>query len=287
MTVIQDNIRLSSDIFFFLQNNSSGEVLLTTSKGIYLQFPSRILLITSQDYGVTPIGIGLSHFVDFLTVIDPKAGQKVAISDGRICFSGGILEAEWDVVTAPAKVIRIIPEQIRCCAQQLLEQCVNSRGVASLAAPLLLDLPLPINARSNPYCSVALRVLNKLVSGKTDNIEEVVRRLLGLGLGLTPSLDDVMLGMLYGWMRFAPNEPRTASLRDAILTNAPICTNSISAAYLIAVAQNGIFELLDNLIDGLSGETPINIAPILQIGSSSGSERLLGLLLAAKMTMKG
>jgi len=175
---------------------------------------------------------------------------------------------------------------LRLCAEQLAEQCTNTRGVAPLVAPLLLERP-DTDTRHNAYCKASLPILREITESESCNIDESVRQLLGLGLGLTPSLDDVMLGMLYGLQRFAPKEAKTIALQNAILTHAPHNTNAISAAYLEAVAKGGMFESLDNVIRGLSGTTPLNISPILQIGSSSGSEMLLGLLLAGKMTMKG
>ena len=66
MTVFQANIRLSSDIFYFLVRDDCGEVLLTTSKGVYLQFSSGIFMLTDQSFGITPIGLGVSRFVDFV-----------------------------------------------------------------------------------------------------------------------------------------------------------------------------------------------------------------------------
>lgn len=290
MTVFQDNIRLSSDIFSFLQKNHTGEVLLTTSKGIYLQISSHILLLADQAYGLTPIGIGLSRFVDFATVIAPQPGQPVSISEGCLHFPGGTLVPCWDVAQPQPASGAILQEQLDSCTKQLLAQC-SQRSLASLAAPLLLKEPLPPSGQSNPYCSHALPLLKRLLSALTesdaDAITETVSKLLGLGLGLTPSLDDILSGLLYGLLRLTPQEAPTAVLSQAIAAYAPTHTNAISAAYLLAVARGGCFERLDDVLYGLCAQNIINIEPILEIGSSSGSEMLLGLLLAAKITTKG
>ena len=290
MTVFQDNIRLSSDIFSFLCKNPSGEVLLTTSKGIYLQFSSRVLLILDSTYGITPIGIGLSRFVDFATAINPKAGQAVSVSNGCIHFPGGTLKPQWDVVSAERYSAAPIPQQIIRCAQLLISQC-SDRSLAHMAAPLLLNQPLPAASQSNPYCAKALPILEQLLDAlSNDNAERIhdaVKQLVGLGLGLTPSLDDILLGLLYGLMRLPRQKAVASILSEAIATYAPTQTNAISAAYLNAVAQGGCFERLDNIIENLGVNAPINIAPILEIGNSSGSEMLLGLLLAANLITKG
>ena len=160
-----------------------------------------------------------------------------------------------------------------------------------MAAPLLLDLPLSPDAQNNPYCTRAMPILKELLCALSDRnserINNAVSHLLGLGIGLTPSMDDRLLGMLYGLLRSPSQQALAAVLRQAIISHAPSRTNAISAAYLEAVASGGCFERLDHIIETLSSNSPINIAPLLEIGSSSGSEMLLGLLLATKIAMKG
>ena len=286
MTVFRDNFRLLPDIFSFLQNNPSGEVLLTTSKGVYLQFSSRILLLTLDKYGIIPNGLSLSRFADFLTEISPKPGQRVAISDGVLHFPGGDLAGIWNI-SEPVRSLGVpLPQQVNFCADKLVTQC-SQRSLANLTDPLLRNRS-PVT-EDHPHSTRALPLLHQLLQAlrNTGNVETPVRQLLGLGLGLTPSCDDILLGMLYGLLRFAPQEASTAALRQTILTYAPSHTNAISAAYLTAVAQGEYYELLDQQLLALCSKTPIDIQPILQVGSSSGSEMLLGLLLAAHIHMKG
>ena len=287
MTVFQAKVRVASDIILFLQNNQRGEVLLSTSKGLYLQISSKVLLITDWSFGVTPIGIGLSQFVDFVTEIKPQPGQYVQVQNGDLIFPGGILTATWEVVSPVTITGQLKREQIVRCSEILLAQC-SARSAARLVAPLLLKQD---TLSTDPLFSRAHRSLERLIAGLTCGSEEAISEsvgdLLGLGLGLTPSMDDVLLGMLYGFLRFAPQEAVTAVLRDVILEKAPTQTNEISAAYLCAVAKGGHFERLENVLTSLYTDGIIEIGSLLEIGSSSGSEMLLGLLLAADITTKG
>lgn len=287
MTVFQANIRLSSDIFYFLERDDCGEVLLTTTKGVYLQFSSGIFMLTDQSFGITPIGLGVSRFVDFVKEVKPITGQGVTLQNGMFQFPGGILAARYEVIESTMNEGTPLPAQIIRCAKMLLEQC-SQRSTARLCAPLLLDQQIEM---MDPICGKALPILNGLLEGLiTDNektISGAISKLLGLGHGLTPSMDDVLLGIVYGLQRFAPLKGCTASLRDAILRQAQSRTNAISAAYLEAVAQSGYFQRLDDAMIGLYNNIAIDISPLLEIGSSSGSEMLLGLLLAAKITTKG
>jgi hypothetical protein len=214
----------------------------------------------------------------------PLAGQPVEFSHGEIHFPNGILKPTWDIVNPCTAIAFPKPGLVRTCAEQLAERSVGSRGVAPLVSPLLLGQEAP-DKQYNTYCRASLPVLREITEIDTCDIDNAVQRLIGLGLGLTPSLDDVLLGMLYGLQRYAPDSSKTHAVRNAILIHAANNTHAISAAYLTAVAQGAMFELLDALITGLSGSGSLDIEPLLQIGSSSGSEMLLGLLLAAKMQL--
>ena len=57
----------------------------------------------------------------------------------------------------------------------------------------------------------------------------------------------------------------------------------ISAAYLQAVIAGAPFERMDRVFAGLCGEEPLDIEKLTRIGSSSGGEMLLGMLIALKM----
>ena len=290
MTVLQDNIRVSSAIFQQLAKNPTGEVLLSTSKGVYLHLSSKIFLITGKDYGIFPLGIGVSSFVDFVTELKPKTGDPVRVDNQKICFPGGVLECTWELCEPQKRTYNILPQRVDQCAKQLIAQC-NERSLAPLACNLILDQPLPKRMESDPYGKRALPHLQQLLQGlhtlDRNQIHTSVGSLLGLGSGLTPSADDILLGLLYGLQSLVPKEAATAALRSAIETQAQALTNEISAAYLTAVAQAEPFQRLDDLLDGLGKEDTIDIGPILEIGSSSGSEMLLGLLLAANITLKG
>ncbi|MBE6975962.1 MAG: DUF2877 domain-containing protein [Ruminococcaceae bacterium] len=287
MTVFQDNICVNLDIFMFLQNNQCGEVLLSTSKGIYLQFPTKILQITSDSFGVTPIGLGLGRYEDFLTVLSPQPGDTVSIISGKIRFPKGDLIPKYTVSEDFPSPKAPHPQAIRHCAAQLAAAC-KPQSVAVLSAPLLLDTAL--TTEISPWCQKArphlVRLLAALQESDFSSISKCVAALLGLGAGLTPSLDDVLLGILYGLLRLAPEQNNTRHLQTAIRGFAPEQTHAISAAYLSAVADGAAFSRLDDILRALGGEAPVDITQLMKIGSTSGSEMLLGLLLAANIMIQ-
>ena len=107
---------------------------------------------------------------------------------------------------------------------------------------------------------------------------------MGLGPGLTPSADDAILGMLYVFRTLPQKGPEiTQTFQECVGQLCERCTNQISAAYLKAIIAGAPFERMDAVFRGICAAQPLNIQELTQIGSSSGSEMLLGMLIALRI----
>ncbi|MTI94650.1 MAG: DUF2877 domain-containing protein [Firmicutes bacterium] len=103
--------------------------------------------------------------------------------------------------------------------------------------------------------------------------------LLGLGAGLTPAGDDVLVGYL-GACNQLGLEPGVA---NGFVGKAFLVTGSLSATAIYFASQGQVQERLSAVIQALSGsqsELTINARTLMQVGSSSGSDMLLGVYLA-------
>jgi hypothetical protein len=119
---------------------------------------------------------------------------------------------------------------------------------------------------------------------KKDVIDSGVKTLLGLGPGLTPSGDDVLCGLLWG-LRHSSLAGRKGVriLVDAVCRESGGLTHPVSAAYLKAIARGEVFGRLAWAWSYLTGAEETGLHELLEVGSSSGGDMLLGLLLAAEM----
>ena len=121
-------------------------------------------------------------------------------------------------------------------------------------------------------------------TGDVVGIGSCVEKLLGLGLGLTPSADDVLLGMLYVFGALQEQcPPAVEPFRENIAQLCEQKTNQISAAYLKAIMAGAPFERMEQVLCGLCAKENLDIQQLTQIGSSSGSEMLLGMLIALRI----
>jgi hypothetical protein len=113
------------------------------------------------------------------------------------------------------------------------------------------------------------------------SIVRLIPPMAGLGVGLTPSGDDFILGGIYAaWMIHAPETAR--QLNQAIANTAAPLTTSLSAAWLKSAGRGEAGILWHAFFDALISGHPVNIEQsvknILAIGETSGADALAGFL---------
>ena len=266
-----------------LENAADGEIILVHSSGMYLRFGAEVFLLCDKSWGALPIGILLEDFQQSVRLLRPKAGQRVCRQGEELNFPGGSVHlCPMPVLAQGGGVPR--KEMLLQAAEELAAMQKTS-GLSLLVLPMVLGRACPPVLKENPYFSRAYPEFEKLLAALAAEdaaaAERHTRRLLGLGVGLTPSADDVFLGMLYMFKRLLPNPGCAVSrFQDTVFGVAEHRSNQISAAYLKAVAQGAPFERMERVYRGFCGEEPLKIEYLTQIGSNSGSEMLLGMLLA-------
>ena len=268
-----------------LHSGETGEVLLVSSSGIYLRFGEQILLLCDESWGVLPIGIGVKDFEKAVSILRPQQGQPVTVAEDRLIFPSVKIHLVLRQLSCQA-VCSASP-QIRYIRQAAEELAVlrKERGISMLVLPLVLGYEL---RQQNPYCAQAgiylEKLIHSLISGRQEEIHTCIEKLLGLGTGLTPSADDTLLGMIYVFRSLPRNCPQSSHFfQETILQLCDGFTNQISAAYLKAMLSGAPFERMEQVFRGLCGEEPLNIYNLTEIGSNSGSEMLLGMLIALRI----
>jgi uncharacterized protein DUF2877 len=116
---------------------------------------------------------------------------------------------------------------------------------------------------------------------------DLVRRLLGVGPGLTPAGDDVLAGLLVGLWSFGQ---RTEPLRLAVLAGLSAGTTDLSAALLRSAARGESIPQVNQLLRVMSGSAwqgrlDHAIYELVRVGHSSGTALATGVLAAATMAI--
>lgn len=273
----------SRPVYAFLGQRRSGKVLLVTSKGIYTQLDGQILLWCPDDWGLVPLGISIKEYAA-LRDCGLRAGQCVTWDGSVLRGCGNAVGVRIEAREQKPVLAKPDARAVELCMRQL-----SRTGKTTGLVPLLCLLLDGVELSWNLYCQTAAPAVRQLMrlGDVPDELEEAVRALLGLGVGLTPSGDDFLCGFLYFLLRSGwKQSPAVFRLTELILQNAPERTNQISAAFLRSVAKGADCERMDQMVKILGGTGEASIRCMTEIGSSSGSEMLLGMLAACKQLLE-
>lgn len=185
--------------------------------------------------------------------------------------------------------LELIEQRADLVARYFSEQS-QLEGLAPLVRPLLLGQSIAMT----PLLSKALPPLRLLLHASQQldmaGIEDATRSLAGLGPGLTPSGDDVLAGFAAIMALSSPYASSDAqlhrSIAERIAANACPRTTTLSAALLAHAARGEVAEpVKDWLLALLSVSLTSALCAtdrVLSIGSASGGDLLLGLLLGLR-----
>ena len=186
-------------------------------------------------------------FCRYLSYIDLQ--QPIAVDEADQSLSIGSLIISTD----SASVWNATPNWSRLRHEQ------RTSWPASTPLPVAIDIQLDL-------------LLQAIDREDIETTVSAVGKLAGLGRGLTPAGDDVLLGVLFAlWIWF----PQQAWI-DLIVESAVHCTTTLSAAFLRAAAAGEATVHWHDLVNGHQDA----VANILAIGHSSGADAWNGFLRA-------
>lgn len=274
-----------------LSTPQEASVIGITSRGLFLSVgPRRIIFLSFETYK-GPLTLNLEGEISSLRRLDQN--RPAEIRDGLIRFpSPGITihtaNAEiWDLPPRPSSVLSP-PERrqrIKAVASQML-----ARRKVSLSQPLANFLELEyLNGQASSTLSnrVDLAEFYRIIhQPNPPDILAALQPMLGLGTGLTPSGDDLIVGLLLAYNRWGDLLKPGFDVKgfsEAVTRLAFQKTTRISANLIDCAAQGladeRLIAALDGLMTGSAGITPC--AEYLSAwGSSSGIDTLAGLALA-------
>ncbi len=270
-----------------LSQGGKGEILMVNSSGMYLSAEGEVIFICDASWGCVPIGVATEGYLEIVANMAAKSGQAFTFEENTLNFKGGSLHL---IPKLPVKKdtchAKPRPHILYKAAVELIA-LRKTQGISMLAEPLVLCKHSEKVLALNPYCERAhpllVRLMQALAEGSVENINSFVEALLGLGTGLTPSADDVLLGMLYVFRKLPEDAPKaTTALRNCIWQACDERTNKVSAAYLKAIINGEYFERIEHVWSALCGLRKLDISEITSVGSNSGAEMLLGMLCAAR-----
>lgn len=202
----------------------------------------------------------------------------------------------WEPMRLFNDVLRIpdIVERNLMTLRDIVRSSGNLDGLGQVIELSNRDLQnAEVTARMGLVSQLALPHLLNLIraikSKDLDNLSESVQHLIGLGPGLTPSGDDLLIGLMLSMLfiaeNFNLNRARITDINKTIISCVHGRTTSISEEFLIQAAAGNANEPLLNLIESLltsnSAKVERAARAVLVIGGTSGTDTIIGILLGS------
>jgi hypothetical protein len=251
---------------------------------------SEVLSLVSDSIGNGPFSIVLLQG-DFPVNTDASASLLV--------FENGLWLADWLIDAEDAKDWDAMPHwqgarvdpSSRSMAVRILTPLLSEHAEADSLARLVLDpvakSPLPARILQAAEQNIPL-LWAGIQNRDTTKLKQAAKGLGGIGPGLTPAGDDLLLGVMHGL--WATLEPVEAARFGEVLADAAIPrTHALSAAWLQAAASGEAAEPWHSLIAAVAAQDEKQMQTsamrILPTGHTSGSDALGGFLGALRLSV--
>jgi hypothetical protein len=262
--------------------------------------PGELLTLLPCQKGNVPHGIRLdtsSHFV-FLHAL--RVGQSVACRGGILRIDGADFSVDlrpahpWQIDLTELHIDLCRPTQAQSwvVAWSELNMHHHKGGISeNLGTFFLSEVRPAIPAVSEILLQQGTYTIPSLLQAtcrlRLRDVMISIRSLIGLGHGLTPSGDDFLVGYMAGlWCtaRANPSRMRFLTALGSELSEVSRNTNKISSTFLRSAAKGHVSEPIAKLAQQLNQANDMSslratTQTALQVGHTSGSDGVLGMLL--------
>ncbi|MGH2349920.1 MAG: DUF2877 domain-containing protein [bacterium] len=251
-----------------MEQHRTGRILATFARSAYLDFDGAIVALVTEDLLNGPLNVVLpaepAPPFDRLT-----AGRTVTASAEAIRIEG------WP----PVSVLDAACWDPRITPWTTAEMARATTHLGVLTDVVMADAPT--DHLTHPRLQRGLAALESgLTARSSTDVDNAAADLAGLGGGLTPTGDDILVGVLVVLAAVADGQIQI--LRNAIHDAVAGRTTRISAAYLDAAARGEASEAWHRLLTALAGNEPDEVIEagrrVRTYGETSGTDMLAGFL---------
>ncbi len=263
-----------------LNSEPEGVIHSVYRKTINIQFGDYLLALQADLSPVSPVSLITELDAASMETLPVSPGLKVKVSSGILSIYGTISVVKFNFLDADLFESRLIsksPQLLRDTLKSVLDHCAAG-GFSTIFAPCIvkdeennLGAELVTTAAKNHLkaCSTYMQ------KADYEKATEELVSLIGLGVGLTPSGDDFLCGVLAGLILTGNSDQRfTSILRERIRTNLNN-TNDISRTFLQCALSSHFSKPIKDLVFPASAED-IH-ASFGAVGHSSGFDSLCGI----------
>ncbi len=269
-------------VFYRVVNIINGETLITVTDETIGDVPSSIRTVKNGRWGFN------EGFID--------QGSQVIGRNGRLIFVDNDLEIVFDnaviinsMQTLTTKLLNYQERNRNLDQMQTMgDKIAPQEGLCPLwhfIDAIIKDCPADISTLS-PMAKAGFAAMKTLIKGlRSENEKEFiegVKKLTGLGAGLTPSGDDILTGLsgAYALLSEKTSKPEAMVYIKKIPALAQKATNMIAYSYTKGAVEGEITGLLAKYISTLTSGPVTQLETVskalFKIGGTSGAELALG-----------
>ena len=256
------------------------------------EIPNGLLLETHLDHKMNQLGVQSGMLVEC-------DGRRLAINPAnlRVDISRAIVFPARRTIDGPILSRNEISEK-------LIEAITYGKLLASAEglAPLwshtdeILENSIDLAGFKSPIVRAAvppiLSLLSAIRESNTRLVTESVRSLTGLGIGLTPSGDDVLTGLLAAIVLVSNalgNQNENQGIIESFVSSAKGRSNTLSFTYLRHASKGELTNTLSGYISALVSRVDHSVEEatrrLFSYGATSGSELALGAYIGVAQLM--
>ena len=259
-----------------------------SSINLRLDEEDRLITVLVSDGYELPQGIRLnSKDVSFQSL---TVGLRAVCRGGILRFDSSPLAIDlrnasiWEAEVPHIDITKPSTKQICSLLWQALNRQQRLKQTDLVAEDLLHTDKGSLLTRKLSQLVLALIAATKLFDA--DASAEAARKMIGLGPGVTPTGDDILIGYLAGlWSTASDNQEITfIETFGRPLLKISIETNEISRTYLTHAIHkqfsSSLIKLLNAISEGETVQAQVAVKEAMRVGHSSGMDSVTGLLIA-------
>lgn len=287
-----------------IDKNLKPEVHSVQRNSFYVEvYTDNLFLVTDQVYGALPFGIsidiqqqnyfdqigletGLSVLTEKSSFYIPEIDFCIDLKNSNVWYPKDILHYKTNLPIFNSNLNHLI--------EYSKSKVVEEKGLINLII-VCDDIYMAnkeIPAELDYFRKISFNLLIGLTKGiKNEDyprITQALNKLIGFGVGLTPYMDDVVVGLISSLHIFKDKLFLTnlVSFLGSELFRLKDRTTSVSKLYLMSAVKGDVFEIIDQLIYAVifseQSEIRARVDRLLTVGSTSGAGLLLGIVLGFK-----
>jgi hypothetical protein len=277
------------DLPLLLSNKEEGTIHSIFQNGFNIKMGESLVFIGNTKNGRLPFGIHLKNDTLFLLLRFITNDLRVIWKGDALYFSNESIQFKLDLIRSKAYTNPIPKMNIKNqfpSFERFLSMYIDHREPIGIDDLYMEDF-LVYFLENQPIVQVDLatkvkELMDAVFSENEVFIEKVLRYFLGRGKGLTPSGDDILVGLLAIQSVTGHFSPTFIGVLRQLITSEALTTD-ISREYLLYALNEKFSSIIVQMLEDLLNDEPMEMDKHFQdlvgIGHSSGVDSTFGLII--------